>query len=87
MRRKTAYGGDRPRVRIGAGGMTKKRPVFTSAYNYEQSVTVRRREKADDHCRVEQQEVTMYLDNQDFNVISALAIALGIIGIFCFLID
>lgn len=29
----------------------------------------------------------MYLDNQDINVISALAIALSIIGIFCVLID
>ncbi len=29
----------------------------------------------------------MYLYNQDLNVISALAIALGIIGIFCILID
>jgi|GEM_PF-1757956 hypothetical protein len=29
----------------------------------------------------------MYMDNQDLNVITALAIALSIIGIFCLLID
>lgn len=29
----------------------------------------------------------MYMDNQDLNVITALAIALSIIGIFCILID